>query len=293
MNLIQPFTLNLNGRLYDVTVPQVMAIINITDDSFYADSRAIDPKAIAGRARELAADGADILDLGACSTRPGSKPVDPDIETHRIVTAVKAVRDVLPDIPLSVDTFRASVAREAINAGADIINDISGGNFDPLMFPTIASLKAPYILTHTRGTPETMQSMTTYTDVAADVVRELSQKVEQLRLMGVCDIIVDPGLGFAKTVEQNYRLLDAIPQIAQLLECPVLIGASRKSMLTKPLGITASQALNATTVVNTIALIHGAAFIRVHDPLQARQAVTLVSMLPVNNRNKVYNLTNS
>ena len=293
MNRFQPFTLNLAGRLYEVTLPQVMAIINVTEDSFFAGSRVVDSEEIADRALQLVAAGADMLDIGACSTRPGSVPVEPDLEAERVVAAVRAIRRVLPTLPLSVDTYRAEVARRAVDAGANIINDISGGDLDGEMFATVAELKVPYVLMHMRGTPETMSTLTDYRDVVADVVYELSLKVEKLRLMGVCDIIVDPGLGFAKTVEQNYQLLDATDEIARLLDCPVLIGASRKSMLTLPLGITAEEALNATTVVNTIAIERGAAFLRVHDPLEARQAITLMSLLPGLVKNKLFNITNS
>lgn len=280
MKHFQPFTLNLRGHLWEIDRPQVMAIVNVTDDSFHAESRVVDPEAIARRALQLVADGADMLDIGACSTRPGAEVVAEDTEQERVVMAVKAIRGVLPDIPLSVDTFRSAVAACAFDAGADIVNDISGGDLDNRMFETVASLRAPYILTHSRGTPATMQLLTDYDDVVANVITDLSRKVEQLRLMGVCDIIVDPGLGFAKTTEQCYRLLDATGVIADMLCCPVLIGASRKSMLTGPLAISAAEALNATTVVNTIALERGAAIVRVHDPKEAREAVTIVFQLP-------------
>ncbi|MCH5345707.1 MAG: dihydropteroate synthase [Muribaculaceae bacterium] len=280
MKHFQPFTLNLGGRLWEIGRPQVMAIVNVTDDSFHAESRVVDPEAIARRAIKLVADGADMLDVGACSTRPGAEVVAEETEKERVVMAVKAIRSVLPAIPVSVDTFRASVAASAIAVGADIVNDVSGGDLDDRMFEAVASLRVPYILTHSRGTPATMQSLTDYDDVVADVITDLSRKIEQLRLMGVCDIIVDPGLGFAKTTAQCYRLLDATGVIADMLDCPVLIGASRKSMLTGPLAVTAAEALNATTVVNTIALERGAAFLRVHDPKEARETVTIVSQLP-------------
>lgn len=259
-----------------------MAIINVTDNSFYADSRVTDvSERIVERAATMIERNADIIDIGACSTRPGSTPPAVDLELRRVVDAVNAIRDRFPDIPLSVDTYRAKVAAGAIAAGADIVNDISAGNIDSEMFDTVASLKVPYILTHSRGVPETMQSMTQYEgDVTARVIEELSLKLETLRLMGVCDVIIDPGLGFAKTVRQNYQLLDAIPAMMQLLECPVLIGASRKSMITKPLNISPAEALNGTTVVNTIAIDRGASFLRVHDPLEASQVIQLLSNLP-------------
>lgn len=272
--------MNLRGRLFRASRPQVMAILNVTDDSFYDASRAMSADDIARRAENLIASGADIIDVGACSTRPGAVPVDLDTETARIVSAVGAIRSVDPDIPVSVDTFRAPVARRAVEAGADIINDISGGDLDPEMFDTVASLPGvPYILMHMRGTPATMQSLTQYDDVVADVIADLSAKLNRLSLLGVADVIIDPGLGFAKTLDQNYALLGSTGLIADTLGCPVLIGASRKSMLTRALGITAAEALNATTVVNTIALERGASILRVHDPLEARQAVNIVQLL--------------
>lgn len=280
MKRFKPFTINLRGRLYSVDRPQVMAILNTTDNSFYAPSRIAGKQSLIERASRMIADGADMLDIGACSTRPGSVPPDPATECRAISEAIPLLREHFPEIPISVDTYRASVAEAAVNAGADIINDIAGGQLDERMFDTVAALKVPYILTHTRGTPATMQSMTDYNDVVADVISELSHKVEQLRLRGVCDIIADPGLGFAKTVEQNYMLLDAIPLIESMLECPVLIGASRKRMLTSPLSVTPEEALNATTVVNTLAIDRGAAILRVHDPLEARQVVTISALMP-------------
>lgn len=276
---MKPFTLNIRGNLLRVERPMIMGIINVTPDSFWEGSRAADADSIAGRAAAMIADGADIIDLGACSTRPGAETCDAATEEARIAVGVEAVRSVSADIPLSVDTFRASVARSAVERGADIVNDISGGDLDPGMMPTVASLHVPYIMMHMRGTPATMQSMCNYPEgVVAEVVADLSRKIERFRLAGVADIIADPGLGFAKTVGQNYELLRSTAEIGELLGTPVLIGLSRKSMLTRPLGITAAEALEATTAANTLALVNGAAILRVHDVKAAVEAREIVSL---------------
>lgn len=276
---MKPFTLNIRGNLLRVERPMIMGIINVTPDSFWEGSRAADPDSIAGRAAAMIADGADIIDLGACSTRPGAETCDAATEEARIAVGVEAVRSVSADIPLSVDTFRASVARSAVERGADIVNDISGGDLDPEMMPIVASLHVPYIMMHMRGTPATMQSMCDYPEgVVTEVVADLSRKIERFRLAGVADIIADPGLGFAKTVGQNYELLRSTAEIGELLGTPVLIGLSRKSMLTRPLGITAAEALEATTAANTLALVNGAAILRVHDVKAAAEAREIVSL---------------
>lgn len=276
---MKPFTLNIRGNLLRVERPMIMGIINVTPDSFWEGSRAADTDSIAGRAAAMIADGADIIDLGACSTRPGAETCDASTEEARIAVGVEAVRSVSADIPLSVDTFRASVARSAVERGADIINDISGGDLDPEMMPTVASLHVPYIMMNMRGTPATMQSMCDYPEgVVTEVVADLSRKIERFRLAGVADIIADPGLGFAKTVGQNYELLRSTAEIGELLGTPVLIGLSRKSMLTRPLGITAAEALEATTAANTLALVNGAAILRVHDVKAAVEAREIVSL---------------
>lgn len=276
---MKPFTLNIRGNLLRVERPMIMGIINVTPDSFWEGSRAADPDSIACRAAAMIADGADIIDLGACSTRPGAETCDAATEEARVAVGVEAVRSVSADIPLSVDTFRASVARSAVEHGADIVNDISGGDLDPEMMPTVAYLHVPYIMMHMRGTPATMQSMCDYPEgVVTEVVADLSRKIERFRLAGVADIIADPGLGFAKTVGQNYELLRATAEIEELLGTPVLIGLSRKSMLTRPLGITAAEALEATTAANTLALVNGAAILRVHDVKAAAEAREIVSL---------------
>lgn len=267
-----------DGRLVRWMQPAVMGIINLTDDSFYSQSRATNEATIVSRAIEMASTGADILDLGAYSTRPGAAEVDAATETRRLATAIRAIRQELPHIPLSVDTFRVSAARTAIELGADIINDISGGTLDDGMFDFIATGDHPYILMHMRGTPATMQSMTQYDNVTADVTLWLAQRLEQLRLKGAGQVIVDPGLGFAKTLEQNYELLANMAHL-QLLGAPILIGISRKSMIYRLFDTTPQLSLNGTTVLNTLALERGASILRVHDPLEASQAVKIISLI--------------
>ena len=271
-----PFTLNIKGKLHEYTRPLVMGILNATPDSFYAGSRAQSEAAIAARAARLAADGADIIDIGAFSTRPGASEVSTDDECRRLCNAVRIVRSTVGEaMPLSVDTFRASVARAAVeDCGADIINDVSGGNLDPDMFDTVAALRVPYILMHMRGTVADMMEYTNYEDVTRDVLSELGDRLQQLALLGVNDVIVDPGFGFSKTLEQNYRLLHDL-KLFGLLHRPILVGVSRKSMITRLLGIGADDALNGTTVINTLALDRGASILRVHDVAAARQAVDI------------------
>lgn len=274
------FSLNLRGRLAEYDHPAVMGILNVTPDSFYAGSRVTGTVELHRRVERMLAQGADIIDVGGYSSRPGADDVSPEEEMARVRRGVEAIRRVSADIPVSVDTFRADVARHAVlDWGADIVNDISGGAIDSGMFPTVAELKVPYVLMHMRGTPATMQTMTDYEDVTADVVAELSGLMHQLELAGVADIIIDPGFGFAKTLDQNYELMRHLPQMAQLLGKPVLVGISRKSMITKLLSVTADEALPGTVALNTFALLNGASILRVHDVEAAVQAVRIVSRL--------------
>ena len=277
--LFTPYTLNIRGRLFEIDRPQVMGIINVTPDSFYSGSRTFDTSGIALRTEALISDGADMIDIGAYSSRPGAADVTPDEELERLHRGIAAIRTVAPDIPLSVDTFRARVAETAIKEmGADIINDISGGDMDPAMAETAARLHSPYILMHMRGTPSTMQKLTDYDDIVGNITADLVAKVQFFRSQGVADIIIDPGFGFSKTTEQNYTLLAATRHLSQITGCPVLVGVSRKSMITRPLGITPDQALPATTAVHVMALLEGASILRVHDAREARQAITVTSM---------------
>lgn len=267
------FSLNLRGRLFTADRPLVMGIVNVTPDSFFAGSR-VDASRLLSRVDSMLGAGADILDLGGYSTRPGAPDVPADVELERLLPAIEAIRAHWHKAVISVDTFRASVARRCIDAGADIINDISGGDLDAGMFATVADLKVPYVLMHTRGTPAQMQSLTDYDDVVADVLRDLAFKADRLRQAGVCDVIVDPGFGFAKTVDQNFRLLASLGAFKRI-GCPILAGMSRKTMIWKELGITPDQALNGTTAVNMLALLNGADILRVHDVREAVEAVRL------------------
>lgn len=275
-----PFTLNIRDRLVTYRTPVVMGILNVTPDSFYAGSRAFDREAISNRAALMLDEGADMIDIGACSTRPGSNPVTPDEEKRRLELGVKAVRALAPDIPVSVDTYRADVAEYAVaTLGADIVNDIGGGTLDTDMIPTVARLGCPYIMMHTRGTPDVMQQYTDYgDDVTATVITELSRMLRACRLAGVSDVIVDPGFGFAKTVQQNYSMLRRLADF-DILGCPVLVGVSRKSMITKVAGVTADRALPGTVAIDVMALERGAAILRVHDVAAARQTVAVYNAL--------------
>ena len=271
------FSLNLRGRIFDVDHPLVMGILNVTPDSFYPGSRtplcASDD--IRRRVAELLEQGADIIDVGGYSTRPGAEVVSVQEELRRIETGVGAVRELSSDIPVSIDTFRSEVAREGVlNMSADIINDVSGGLLDNKMFDTVASLSVPYILMHMRGTSDSMTRLTDYPQgVVAGVAAELSGKLRELSLRGVSDVIVDPGFGFAKTAGQNYELMAALPGLERLLGRPMLVGVSRKSMIYKSLDITPAEALPGTTALNVLALEGGASILRVHDVAEAVQAV--------------------
>lgn len=276
-----PFSLNISGRLVEYVKPAVMGIVNVTPDSFYGGSRTFLAEQVRDRVNKLVEEGADFIDIGAYSSRPGANEVSPEEELRRIETGMEQIRKIAPEIPVSIDTFRADVARESVkNLSVNIINDISGGDLDAKMFATVAELKVPYILMHMRGTPANMQGLTDYGSegVTASVLRNLAEKVNRLALLGVNDIIIDPGFGFAKTLDQNYELL-AEMEVFCSLECPVLVGVSRKSMITKYLGIASEEALNGTTVINTLALERGAAILRVHDVKEAVEAVKLYSKM--------------
>lgn len=270
------FTLNIRGRLVTFDRPAVMGILNVTPDSFFSGSRAMSAYDIERRVETMLTQGVDIIDIGACSTRPGAEPVADDEETASLSRGMEIVRRLAPDIPVSVDTFRASVARRAVTTmGCDIVNDISGGTLDDNMVATVADLHCPYILMHMRGTPATMQTLTEYRgDVTATVISELQRQVRRFEQAGVADIIIDPGFGFAKTVDQNYAVMAGLRRFA-IFGRPVLVGISRKSMITKALSIRADEALEATTALNAYALDRGADILRVHDVAAARQAVDI------------------
>ena len=278
--IMKPFSINIRGRLVDFDRPAVMGIINITPDSFYAASRVADDEAIVARAIAMADAGADILDLGAYSSRPGASVVPEEVEAERLCRALSVVRSAVgSEMPVSVDTFRASVARKCVAEwGADIINDISGGKLDPDMFETVAALRCPYILMHMRGTPATMQTLTDYGDVTADVIAELSHSLSELEELGVADVIIDPGFGFAKTLEQNYEMMKNL-RAFDVLGRPLLVGVSRKSMLTRLLDISADEAASSTAVLGALAVERGASILRVHDVALARQSIAILDAL--------------
>lgn len=275
-------SINIKGHLHSFKEPWVMGIINITPDSFYSRSRSYDIDSLRRRIDEMFAQGVDAFDVGGYSTRPNADDVTPDEEIRRLELGITTIRKYYPDAIISVDTFRADVAHKAITQmGADIINDISGGDLDPEMFPTVAQLNVPYILMHTRGTPTTMTSLCQYEDVTAEVLSDLAFKLSRLHQLGVNDIIIDPGFGFAKTIEQNYNLMAHL-NCFSVLQCPILVGISHKSMIFKLLDVNPEEALNGTTALNTIALMNGANILRVHEVAEARECIKIVHALKNN-----------
>lgn len=276
----QTQTINVRGKLLDLSTPKVMGIVNLTPDSFYTNSRFTTETEVLNQAQKMLLEGAHILDLGAYSTRPGASDLPPDEEAKRLLPAIKAIKSKFPDAIISVDTFRANIARLAIEAGADMINDISGGEFDKQMFATIAQLQVPYILMHNQGTAQTMHLPKSYGNLIGEVILYFSSKINQLKAFGVNDIILDAGFGFGKNSTQNFELLNHLNDL-KILELPVLVGISRKSMIWKSLNITANQALNGTSILNTIALQNGAKILRVHDVAQAIECIKLLELLKV------------
>lgn len=274
--------IKIKGEIYDFRAPKVMGIVNVTPDSFFAGSRVEVSRDLESRVLEMKSAGADILDLGGYSSRPGAADVSAEEEYCRLARGLEAVRRVWPEAVVSVDTFRGGVARRCVEEwGADIVNDIGGGDLDPTMFETVAELGVPYVLMHMRGTPATMSGLTDYADVTAEVLSDLSFKMGRLRELGVGDIIVDPGFGFAKTLDQNYELLRHLEDF-RILEAPVLVGVSRKRMIQHVVGCGASEALNGTTVINTAALLKGASILRVHDVKEGVECVKLVRKIGIN-----------
>jgi dihydropteroate synthase len=271
----KPRYINAGGKLLDLDTPKVMGIINITPDSFFEGSRYITDKDIIKAATRMIEEGADILDVGGYSSRPGAGDISQEEERKRVLIAIKLIRRELPEAIISVDTFRADVAREAIiECGANMINDISGGEADKEMFAVVSKLNVPYIMMHMKGVPRNMQHNPVYDDVVADILKWFGERIYRLQSAGVKDIIIDPGFGFGKTVEHNFELLQRLGDFS-IARLPVLIGVSRKSMIWKTLGVTADEALNGTTVLNAIALANGADILRVHDVKEAVQTVQL------------------
>jgi dihydropteroate synthase len=266
--------INAGGRLIDLSSPKVMGIINLTPDSFFAGSRKKGIDEALQQAGKMLNEGATFLDLGAYSSRPKAEDISEQEETDRLLPIVEAIADSFPEAVLSIDTFRAKVAEAAIKAGGHIINDISGGQLDENMFATVARLQVPYILMHMKGTPQNMLQQAHYEDVFAEVYDYFTDRCHQLKQLGVHDVIIDPGFGFAKKTEHSYALMNRL-QDFDMLQLPVLVGVSRKIMIYKQLGVTADEALNGTTVLNTIALTKGANILRVHDVKEAVEAVKI------------------
>lgn len=272
------FTLNCKGRLLTIDKPIVMGIINVTPDSFFVGSRMTVLDELLSQAEKMINEGATILDLGGQSTRPGSEDVGVDGELSRVVPAIEAISRHFPEINISVDTYHARVARGAVEAGASIVNDISSGTLDANMIATVAALNVPYISMHMKGTPKTMNKLAEYEDVTLEVLNFFIKKIEECRLAGIKDVIVDVGFGFAKTATHNFTLLKNLA-IFKILEKPLLVGLSRKATIYKTLGITPEEALNGTTVLNTIGLQNGASILRVHDVKEAVEAIKLLECI--------------
>lgn len=267
-------TLNVRGQVLNLEEPVVMGILNTTDDSFYAGSRVTSEKDWLPRAEKMLSDGAGILDVGAYSSRPGASDIPEEIEIERIQQSISSILRHFPKTVISVDTFRSKVAHVAVQEGAALVNDISGGTLDADMFETIARLHVPYVLMHMKGTPQTMSALTNYNNLVKEIISYFQEKISRLTALGVKDVIIDPGFGFAKTIEQNFHLLCHLDQF-QVLGKPVLAGLSRKSMIYKTLNIQAENSLNGTSVLHTLALTKGVSLLRVHDVKEAKEAIVL------------------
>ena len=268
------FTLNCNGKILNLNSAVVMGIINITPDSFFEGHLDKNESDLLLMAEKMIVDGASILDIGGQSTKPGSKRIDADEELNRVIPIIKAIRKNFPETIISIDTYYSKVAAQAVESGADIVNDISAGSLDEEMIPTVGKLKVPYICMHMQGTPETMQLKPTYSNITLEIIQFFIKKIEACRYAGINDIVIDPGFGFGKTTEQNFTLLRELLSL-KMLDCPILAGVSRKGMIYKTLETTPENALNGTTVANTLALINGAKILRVHDVKEAKEAITI------------------
>lgn len=281
-----PKYINVGGKLMDVAAPRVMGILNVTPDSFFAESRMLTEDDVVRRIHTILTEGGDMIDVGAYSTRPGAEEVSVEEEMKRLRWGLTILRREAPEAVVSVDTFRADVARMCVEEfGAQMINDISGGELDKGMFPTVVDLGVPYVLTHMQGTPQTMQQQPCYEELLKEIFLYFARKVQQLRDLGAKDILLDPGFGFGKTLEQNYELLANLGEF-RLFELPILVGVSRKSMIYRLLNIKPQDALNGTTVLHTLALINGANILRVHDVREAVETVKIVGQLKQTEQNK-------
>lgn len=271
-------TLNINGRLINLDTPKVMGILNVTPDSFYDGGRFTSGSEILQQVEKMITEGADIIDVGGYSTRPGAREISVEEESDRVLNAIHLIGKHFPEALISIDTFRSTVAQAAIREGAGLINDVSGGQLDASMFATVAALNVPYILMHMRGNPQTMTQQTQYDDLLKDVMQYFQVKVSELTALGVKDIIIDPGFGFAKTRAQNFLLLDQLGYLTMLGK-PILAGLSRKSMIWKTLNIKPEEALNGTTVLHAIALLKGVSILRVHDVKASVEVIKLMRAL--------------
>lgn len=279
LNIDSPYQINIKGNLYTFDKPKVMGILNVTPDSFFDGGKYNEEDSIKARVEQIMSEGADMIDIGAYSSRPGAQDVTPDEEWRRLAQGLEIINKLYPDAIVSVDTFRSDVARKCVEqANADIINDISGGELDDKMFETVAELHVPYILMHMKGTPQNMQNSPQYNDIMAEVINYLSQRVRMLRQAGVADIIIDPGFGFGKTVEHNYQMLNHLNDF-HMMNLPLFVGISRKSMIYKTLDTTPDGSLNGTSILNTMALERGAHILRVHDVKQCVECVKLYMKL--------------
>jgi len=276
--MMSPLVLQGNGQILSMDTPLVMGIINVTEDSFFPGSRVTDELSVIEKAAKMVADGADILDIGAMSSRPGAKLSDPDHEAEIIKKTVTILKQSFPDVFLSVDTVWSNVAEAAIQSGANMINDISAGSIDPLIWKVAADYNVPYVLMHMRGEPANMQNFTDYEDVVLELFGFFSKKIRQCKAAGIHQIIVDPGLGFSKTMKHNFTILKNFRCIT-FFEKPIMVGLSRKSFISKTLGIGVEEALNGTSILHAHSLYAGANLLRVHDVKEAKQAVLLIEML--------------
>lgn len=270
--------INCNGNLIDLTTPKVMGILNVTPNSFYDGGKHKEINSIIHQVDKMISEGADFIDIGAYSSKESAEFVSEEEEIKRLVPIVKSLVDTFPNIILSVDTFRAQVAKASVENGVAMVNDIAAGLLDDKMLETVAELKVPYIMMHMRGNPQTMQSLTQYDDIVKEMIFYFSERIQKARSFGISDIIIDPGFGFAKTLEQNYEVLHKM-ELFEMLELPILVGVSRKSMIYKVLENSPQEALNGTSVLNTIALQKGAKILRVHDVKEAVECIKLVSKL--------------
>ncbi|WP_026705436.1 dihydropteroate synthase [Flavobacterium soli] len=271
-------TINCKGQLIDLASPKVMGILNVTPDSFYDGGKNNSEQLIIDKVQKMLADGATFIDIGAYSSKPNAEFVSEEEELDRILPIVNLLVKVFPEIIISIDTFRSQIAKATIEAGAAIMNDISAGELDENMMQTVADLKVPYIMMHMRGTPKTMQSQTDYQDIIKEMLFYFSEKVNKARSLGISDLIIDPGFGFAKTLEHNFEVMNKL-ELFQILNLPLLSGISRKSMIYKTLGNTPQESLNGTTVLNTISLMKGAKILRVHDVKEAVECLKLLEKM--------------